>query len=217
MQSSCCQFSVLYFFSSSNTTPSAGFLSIAPTMRSGMRGLHLLMKQIMHRLHPLSSWIWLHQQSEQQRPLPTAKPMQPTAFLHRNALLLPQHGGQSAYPVLLYGHIFPLQPGQFCCGRCLLSKLDEPNVPLPADCMALMSRPSACKLESVPVRLPDIAGYNDSPSPEKVSSCCHELPAGLYCKIYNFAIPAMNCRWWLCHQEPPFILSSQSQWLCSRF
>jgi len=27
----------------------------------------------------------------------------------------------------------------------------------------------------------------------------------------------MNCRWWLCHQEPPFILSSQSRWLCSRF
>ena len=39
----------------------------------------------------------------------------------------------------------------------------------------------------------------------------------LYCKIYNFAMPAMHCRWWLCHQEPPFILSSQSQRLCSRF
>ena len=39
----------------------------------------------------------------------------------------------------------------------------------------------------------------------------------LYCKIYNFAMPAMNCRWWLCHQEPPFILSAQSRWLCSRF
>ncbi len=39
----------------------------------------------------------------------------------------------------------------------------------------------------------------------------------LYCKIYDFAIPAMNCRWWLCHQEPPFILPLQSLWLCSRF
>ena len=145
-----------------------------------MQCLHLSIEQIMHWLHHLNSWIWLHRQSEQQLPLPTAKPMQSAAFLHRNALLLLQHGGRSAYPVLLYGHIFPLQPGQFCCGRCLLSKLDEPNVPLPADCMALMSRPSACKLESVPVHLPDTADYNDSPSPEKVSSRCHELPAAYY-------------------------------------
>ena len=53
--------------------------------------------------------------------------------------------------------------------------------------------------------------------PDKRNSTVIFSYTRLYCKIYDFAIPAMHCRWWLCHQEPPFILSSQSRWLCSRF